>query len=169
VLHKLPPAGRHTPLGCGWDAVSFQHIGNRLFTEVVTQLAQLPLEFAISPIRILTHKTDDECLDLSAGPWPPAAFLVAIRSLLSHQLTMPFQYRLGLEQTYHLPHVSRGPLRSSFELGGYHGQRRMKFSASTIRVSRRIPSTFDNAEWPQALDPDLRNNPVRRTSLEAGE
>src|SRR5258708_26355765 len=68
MLHQLPPTGRLAPLWCWRDAVPLQHIGSRLFTDLLTQLAQLPLDFAIPPIRLLVQQTDHECLDLVSCP-----------------------------------------------------------------------------------------------------
>src|SRR5262249_42015351 len=123
MLHQLPPTDRRAPLWGREDAVPFQHLGNRLLTEVVTQLAQRPLDFAVPPIRILAHETDDECFDLSTSPWSSAACGMAIRPLPANQVVMPLQNRCGLEQTDYFSQLSGGMLRGCLQLGGHHRHR----------------------------------------------
>ena len=87
------------------------------------QLEQFTFDLAVPPSGILLSDSDDQVLNLLTDPWSATFALVGMGPLASHQLSMPAQYGLRLENAHDFTQLIRRITRDLFQLGKKNRQR----------------------------------------------
>lgn len=88
-------------LSAAWawrNAMTFEHIPHRGTTDGVGEFAQLAMDLAIAPTRILADQVQDQGLDLGVDPGPPAVTPALERPLVADEITVPTQDRFWLDE-----------------------------------------------------------------------
>ena len=89
--------------GCWRDAVSFKDIPDGRTADVVAELAQLPLELAIAPGRVLLGQPQDQRFEFGAEGWSTACLVPAA------PLTRPTSRRWQRPGGHRRTFAGRGP------------------------------------------------------------
>jgi len=131
-------ASRCCARNCRGHAPPFQHITDRRATERVAELEQLALEPAVAPARVLGGQAEDQGLQLGADRRSPARQSATVRPLPPHELAVPLQHGLGLDEQQDLRELGARPIREPDEPGGEGGEGQL-LPARQVRRPGRPP------------------------------
>lgn len=97
-------------------------MGDRLLTDRITQLQQLPLNAFVAPA-ILKRQTHHQSLDFPIEAWPSATVPLPVRPFPAHQFSMPAENGLGFHNPNHIPQLFDGATGCGFQVDRQHHQR----------------------------------------------
>ncbi len=101
--------------------VALEHIADGRAADGVAELAQLAMDPAVAPPPVLGGEPQDQGLEFGRQRWPPRRAGPRARPFPAHQVAMPPQDRLGLEQDQAAPERAASGAEPG-ELGRQDGQ-----------------------------------------------